>query len=72
MARTSQASKRREKAKKILAAKNKPTDKTEENKVKEHPKELIAQAINYFQNGDIQNAKKIAKRVIKVRNLNSV
>lgn len=30
------------------------------------PKELIETAIQFFQNGDVQNAKKIAKRVIKV------
>lgn len=64
MGRTSQA-KKRAKLKKLMAkSPEKPAENSENSK--STPKELIETAIQFFQNGDIQNAKKIAKRVIKL------
>ena len=64
MGRTSQTQKKkRAKVKKLMAG---TEDSTSLKTGQKSPKELIATAIEFFQNGDEENAKKIAKRVIKV------
>lgn len=61
MGRTSQA-KKRAKLKKLIAT----SETAKEESTQNSPKVLIETAIQFFQNGDVQNAKKIAKRVIKL------
>ena len=65
MGRTSQA-KKRAKLKKLMAKPASEATSGQNTENKNSPKELIETAIQFFQNGDVENAKKIAKRVIKV------